>query len=137
MRAARAHKPGPPDVIVGAHHFAGSVWVYVPSTSICSQNSATGPAKRAGENFFEPPGSKHVVGDIGLIMRDQWVKRHPAQAPNMDFDEFATGIAKGTPLGRIGTAEEFANLVCFLASEQGSYITGTTINVDGGRSPLV
>jgi len=38
----------------------------------------------------------------------------------MDFDEFAKGIAKGAPLGRIGTAEEFANLACFLASEQGS-----------------
>ena len=40
-------------------------------------------------------------------------------------------------LGRIGTAEEFANLACFLASEQGSFITGTAINVDGGRSPVV
>ena len=74
---------------------------------------------------------------VGLIMRDQWVKRHAAQAPNTNFDEFARNLAKGTPLGRIGTAEEFANLVCFLASEQGSYITGTAINVDGGRSPVV
>jgi len=74
---------------------------------------------------------------VGLIMSDQWVKRHAAQAPTTDFEEFAKGLAKGTPLGRIGTAEEFANLACFLASEQGSYITGTAINVDGGRSPVV
>src|ERR1700710_1834358 len=74
---------------------------------------------------------------VGLIMSDQWVKRHAAQTPNMDFEEFAKGLAKGTPLGRIGTAEEFANLACFLASEQGSYITGTAINVDGGQSPVV
>jgi 3-oxoacyl-[acyl-carrier protein] reductase len=74
---------------------------------------------------------------VGLIMSDQWVKRHAAQAPTMDFDEFVKGLAKGTPLGRIGTAEEFANLACFLASEQGSYVTGTAINVDGGRSPVV
>jgi len=46
-------------------------------------------------------------------------------------------LAKGVPLGRMGTAEEFANLACFLASEQGSYVTGTAINVDGGRSPVV
>src|ERR1700752_4109336 len=74
---------------------------------------------------------------VGLIMSDQWVKRHAAQAPNMDFEVFAKNLAKGTPLGRIGTAEEFANLACFLASEQGSFITGTAINVDGGRSPVI
>jgi NAD(P)-dependent dehydrogenase (short-subunit alcohol dehydrogenase family) len=74
---------------------------------------------------------------VGLIMSDQWVKRHAKTAPDTDFDAFARNLAKGVPLGRIGTAEEFANLACFLASEQGSYITGTAINVDGGRSPVV
>ena len=74
---------------------------------------------------------------VGLIMSDQWVQRHTKTAPDMDFEVFAKGLAKGTPLGRIGTAEEFANMACFLASDQGSYITGTAINVDGGRSPVV
>jgi 3-oxoacyl-[acyl-carrier protein] reductase len=40
-------------------------------------------------------------------------------------------------LGRPGRAEEFANLACFLASDAGSYITGTAINVDGGMSRVV
>jgi 3-oxoacyl-[acyl-carrier protein] reductase len=74
---------------------------------------------------------------VGLIVSDQWVKRHAAKAPETDFDAFTHELAKGVPLGRMGTAEEFANLACFLASEQGSYITGTAINVDGERSPLV
>lgn len=74
---------------------------------------------------------------VGLIVSDQWVKKHAATAPGADFDAFARNLAKGVPLGRMGTAEEFANLACFLASEQGSYITGTAINVDGGRSPVV
>ena len=41
------------------------------------------------------------------------------------------------PLGRVGKAEEFANLACFLASDAASYITGTATNVDGGRSHVV
>lgn len=73
---------------------------------------------------------------VGLIVSDQWVKRHAATAPGTDFEAFTKNLAKGVPLGRMGTAEEFANLACFLASEQGSYITGTAINVDGGRSPV-
>lgn len=36
------------------------------------------------------------------------------------------------PLRRLGTPEEFANLVVFLASERASYITGASISVDGG-----
>ncbi len=40
--------------------------------------------------------------------------------------------ASQVPLRRLGQPEEFANLVVFLASERASYITGTTIAVDGG-----
>ena len=40
-------------------------------------------------------------------------------------------------MGRYGTAQEFANIACFLVSDEGSYITGTAINVDGGLSPVV
>ncbi len=36
------------------------------------------------------------------------------------------------PLGRLGTPQDVANLVCFLASDEAEYITGQTFNVDGG-----
>jgi 3-oxoacyl-[acyl-carrier protein] reductase len=35
-------------------------------------------------------------------------------------------------MGRVGTPEEFANVIAFLASERASYVTGTAIQVDGG-----
>ena len=38
------------------------------------------------------------------------------------------------PLGRIGAAEDIANAVAFLASEQASYITGQVLCIDGGLS---
>ena len=38
------------------------------------------------------------------------------------------------PIGRIGKPQEVANLICFLASEEASFMTGVTVPVDGGRS---
>jgi hypothetical protein len=40
------------------------------------------------------------------------------------------------PLGRIGEPNDIAGTVIFLASAAGSYVTGTTLHVDGGRATL-
>lgn len=47
-------------------------------------------------------------------------------------DDVKAEIAKNIPLKRMGKAEDVANVVKFLASEDSSYITGQVINVDGG-----
>jgi len=73
----------------------------------------------------------------GLIVSDQWVRRYKSSGTDTPFREWLKGKAGGIPLGRFGEAEEFANLACFLASDAASYITGTAINVDGGKSPVV
>jgi NAD(P)-dependent dehydrogenase (short-subunit alcohol dehydrogenase family) len=72
---------------------------------------------------------------VGLIEADQHVQR--AKQNNVPLDEYYRNAQKEIPLGRVGKAEEFANLACFLASDAASYITGTATNVDGGRSPVV
>jgi 3-oxoacyl-[acyl-carrier protein] reductase len=74
---------------------------------------------------------------VGLIVSDQWAQRHAASGASTSFEEFTRDLGRSVPMGRMGTPEEFANLACFLASDQGSYITGTAINVDGGRAPVV
>jgi 3-oxoacyl-[acyl-carrier protein] reductase len=74
---------------------------------------------------------------VGQIVSDQWVRRHAGQGANIPFEEFTAKQGANIPLGRMGTAEEFANLACFLASDAAGFVTGTAINVDGGSSPVV
>ncbi|WP_420466003.1 SDR family NAD(P)-dependent oxidoreductase [Panacagrimonas sp.] len=45
--------------------------------------------------------------------------------------EARAGLAPLVPIGRLGTPEEVANVVCFLASDQARYVTGAEIGVDG------
>jgi 3-oxoacyl-[acyl-carrier protein] reductase len=47
-------------------------------------------------------------------------------------DEFKQNAVKMIPLGRVGTPEDVANAVSFLASDEASYITGHVLNVNGG-----
>ena len=74
---------------------------------------------------------------VGIVRSGQHDRRHQANAPEKSFEEFIAPQEKQVPLGRIGEAEEFANMACFLVSDAGSYVTGCAINVDGGRSPVV
>ena len=46
-------------------------------------------------------------------------------------------MGANVPLGRVGDAEEAANLITFLLSDRAAYITGTAVNIDGGMSPVV
>ena len=76
---------------------------------------------------------------VGLIVSDQVRRGHAglvAKGTNVTLEEHIAKTGANVPLGRMGTAEEFANLACFLASDQGGYIAGTAINVDGGASPV-
>lgn len=75
--------------------------------------------------------------NIGRIKSDQIQRAYEGSGSNMDFEEFVAEAGKQIPIGRMGEARECADLACFLCSEQGSYITGTSINVDGGLSPAL
>ncbi|MCP3138785.1 SDR family NAD(P)-dependent oxidoreductase [Pyxidicoccus xibeiensis] len=74
---------------------------------------------------------------VGIIESGQWVRR--AQEVGKPVESFQTEMARhaGIPLGRVGRADEFADLVAFLLSPRGGYISGAAINVDGGLSASV
>ena len=74
---------------------------------------------------------------VGVIVSDQIVRRHAREGANVSLEEFIAQAGRAVPLGRMGKAEEFANVATFLASDAAGYVTGCAINVDGGRSPVV
>jgi 3-oxoacyl-[acyl-carrier protein] reductase len=73
---------------------------------------------------------------VGKIKSGQWERRYAASGTKMSYEAFLEPTAKTIPLGRLGEAEEFANVACFLASDLASYVTGAAINVDGGLAPV-
>ena len=56
-----------------------------------------------------------------------------AKKINITEQEVINKLVQKIPMHRMGTAEEVAALVAFLASPAASYITGTSIPVDGGK----
>ena len=72
----------------------------------------------------------------GLIITDQTERITQSRAPGLPLDEAIVELGKTIPLGRLGTAEEYANVACFLCSDANGYVTGTAINIDGGASPV-
>ncbi len=70
---------------------------------------------------------------IGLIKSAQWERR----AGDRPLEDLYTELAGRVPLGRIGEAAEYADLVAFLVSARGAYITGASVNLDGGMGATV
>ena len=91
-------------------------------------------ATKAGINGFIKAAALEFSGfgitvngvEPGNILTDG-MKMHRSAA-------FIRSMEEAVPLGRLGTPRDIANAVLFLASDEASYITGTTIIVDGGQT---
>ncbi|MGG3469050.1 SDR family oxidoreductase [Neobacillus pocheonensis] len=74
---------------------------------------------------------------IGLIKSDQIEKRWKREAPEQTWEQYANDPKHQIPLGRIGNTEEAAKVITFLVSDAASYVSGTAVNIDGGKSGVL
>ena len=72
---------------------------------------------------------------IGKIKSGQHERRFTRDG--ISAEEYYAKETKGIPLGRFGEAAEAANVIVFLASDAASYVTGTSVNLDGGTSGVL
>jgi len=70
-------------------------------------------------------------GAVETPMLREWLASFGPQE-----SEMRSRLVARAPLGRMGRPEEIANLACFLASDEASYMTGAVIPVDGGTSAV-
>jgi NAD(P)-dependent dehydrogenase (short-subunit alcohol dehydrogenase family) len=90
-------------------------------------------------------GVSALTAAASLALAEHGIRMN-AIAPGTIDTEFAASVRDDPallattlgriPLGRLGEPAEIAALACFLASDDGSYITGQTIFTDGGRTAL-
>ena len=112
-----------------------------PASVPTSVTRAAGIAltKAMSKDFAKHNILVNTVG-VGLIRSGQHRKRWEIKTdsnPNLSLDDFYQEMGSGIPMGRVGDANEVGAVIAFLASEKASYITGASINVDGGTSPVV
>jgi len=69
---------------------------------------------------------------IGKIKSGQHERRYTREGKKAE--DYYRETSKDIPLGRVGEAEEVANVITFLVSDAASYVTGTSVNLDGGIS---
>ncbi|MFJ8265862.1 SDR family NAD(P)-dependent oxidoreductase [Peribacillus asahii] len=70
---------------------------------------------------------------IGLIRSEQIERKWQRDYGHLSWEEFSKLPSHKIPLGRIGETDEAANVISFLVSDAASYVTGTSVNIDGGK----
>jgi NAD(P)-dependent dehydrogenase (short-subunit alcohol dehydrogenase family) len=86
------------------------------------------------------PDNIRVNGiNIGLIKSGQNRRRWESLGQPGSLEDWYAETARraNVPLGRVGEAEEVGDLIAFLCSSRGAYITGVSINMDGGSAGVV
>jgi len=85
----------------------------------------------------ELAGFNILVNAVALGKIKSKGQERRAARSGLSVEEHYAKTGRTIPLGRMGEAEEVANVIAFLASDAASYVTGTCIHVDGGLSGVL
>ena len=104
------------------------------STKAAVYNMTRSWAKELGKNGVRVVGVAPGILEATALRSEEY-ERALAYTRGITVEELRAGYEKvSIPLGRSGKLMEVANLVCFLASDRGGYLHGTTVNISGGKS---
>jgi len=111
--------------------------VYQPIDNLVTSGATRLGAVAYAKSLADEVGRDNIlVNNVapGFLLTERMVHIFETRARETgeDLETLLQARAATIPLRRLGQPEELANLVAFLASEKNSYITGTTILVDGG-----
>jgi NAD(P)-dependent dehydrogenase (short-subunit alcohol dehydrogenase family) len=96
----------------------------------CVSKAGTDQLTRCAALELAPKGVRVNAVNPGVVV----TSLHRAGGMAAEAYEGFLERSKSThPLGRVGRPEEIAELICFLASERATWITGETVSIDGGR----
>ena len=137
VRLNRAAIPMMRDAGGGAIVNLASISVKEPIKGLVLSNSiragVVGLSKTLA-NELGPDGIRVNVVCPGYTATDRMTELMTARAERegKNLDEIASGFYDSVPLGKFGEPRDIARMVAFLASEAAGYITGLTVQVDGG-----
>jgi NAD(P)-dependent dehydrogenase (short-subunit alcohol dehydrogenase family) len=106
-----------------------SIRPYSNLLGYCVSKAAVDMLTQVAALEFAPYGVRVNAINPGVVVTEL----HTVTKAVADYPAFLERSKTTHPLGRVGTPEEIAGLACFLASEEGSWITGAIHNIDGGR----
>ncbi len=103
-----------------------SMWGQVGGSCEAPYSAAKGAVISFTKALAKEVGPSHITANCiasGVIQTDLLAEFSP---------ETLDGLAEDTPLGRLGTPEDVANLACFLAGDEAGFLTGQVFGVNGG-----
>lgn len=97
----------------------------------CVSKAAIDQLTRCSALELAPKGVRVNAVNPGVVVTNLHKR---GGMPETDYESFLEKSKSTHPLGRVGTPEEVAELMYYLASEKASWITGATYEIDGGRA---